>query len=96
MNIHEATDVSKRAVRRGGVEMFRASDAIAIVEECRRRGRPILGIDAFVLTGDSTQPCMEHSIDLSTDSKLAANSHDLAAAHLKKLAKDELWFEIVY
>ena len=96
MNIQEAINVSKRAVRRGGVEMFRVKDAIAIVEECRRRGQPILGIDAFILTKDATQPVLEHSLDLSTDRDPAKNSHDRALAHLKKLSKDEFWFEIVY
>jgi hypothetical protein len=68
-----------RGIRRGGVLMLRAPDAIAYIEAARHRGIPVLGVDSFVVTEHTTKPLMEHSINLScpgtpTDTWLAARN----------------------
>jgi hypothetical protein len=54
-----------RAIKRGGIYMFSKSDAIEFVNECKKENIAILGIDAFLLRVNSTQPSMNNSIDYS-------------------------------
>lgn len=54
-----------RGIRRGGVLMFAAPSALAFIEAARQQQTPVLGVDSFVVTDTSTQPLMEHTLDLS-------------------------------
>jgi len=45
--------------------MFAASSALAFIEAARQQQTPVLGVDSFVVTDTSTQPLMEHTLDLS-------------------------------
>jgi hypothetical protein len=59
--------------------MLRPSDAIEMVHRCRERSIEVLGVDGFILTAATTQPTLEHSIDLSGSRK--------AAKHRRRLGK---------
>ena len=45
--------------------MLSAPDALAFIEAARRQQTPVLGVDSFILTETTTQPLMEHTLDLS-------------------------------
>jgi hypothetical protein len=53
------------ALQRGGLLLFSPQHAIEIVKELEKKSIKILGIDAFQVAINTTQPFMEHSIDLS-------------------------------
>jgi len=84
-------------VIKGGLLMLRPSDALKMVHRCRERGIGILGIDGFILTATSTQPAMEHSIDLSGSRKPASivDGWDRAERFIAERAATDLFFEIV-
>ncbi|MBD2108675.1 hypothetical protein [Nodosilinea sp. FACHB-13] len=45
--------------------MLNANDALAFIETARQQQQPIFGVDSFVITETTTQPMMEHILDLS-------------------------------
>lgn len=45
--------------------MFDAPSALAFIEAARQQQTPVLGVDSFVVTDASTQPLMDHILDLS-------------------------------
>ena len=55
----------ENALQRGGLLLFSPQDAIEIVKELEKKSIKILGLDAFQVTINTTQPFMEHGIDLS-------------------------------
>lgn len=84
-----------RALNKGGILLFKKSDALEIVEACITEKYKILGIDAFNDLGYAIQPRMEDSIDFtSIFSKQPENIYEAALNFLKQ--RDEsLLFEIV-
>jgi|SRR5690349_3515330 len=85
-----------RAVRRGGVILFAAQDALELVKRAREERVRVLGIDGFFLTGDGgTQPSMRHSIDLSNTTHRDLDSWTAAESFLKENAHFNLYFEVV-
>lgn len=84
-------EIVAKGVTRGGVLMHRPIDALALVDACSARGKPVLGLDAFRLTTTTTTPSLVDSLDLSSQSR----SHERAAAHLKGYLHDDIWFEVV-
>jgi hypothetical protein len=86
---------SERAIIRGGILIFTKQDTLEFIEQCRKSGIGILGIDAFFITETSTQPSMEHSVDYSSDrADQDCYNYDRA---LKFVAEkdDHIFFEIV-
>ncbi len=69
-----------RGIRRGGILFLAASDAIALVEAARQQRHPVLGVDSFVITDTTTQPLMEHSMDLSVGA-IPADTWSAASDH---------------
>ena len=59
----------ERGVVRGGILFLRADDAVGLTEAARQRGIRVLGVDAFRLSDDATQPLMQHSVDFSPESR---------------------------
>jgi hypothetical protein len=49
----------------GGLLLLKPSDAIALVRRAAEEGVPVLGVDGFVLTSQSTQSPLEHLADYS-------------------------------
>lgn len=87
-------EFSHLGIKPGGIHMFRIADAIKIVKICRERRLRIWGIDGFFITENSTQPSMEHSIDLS-DIDNSLQCWDVAEEFLNKMINYDLYFEIV-
>lgn len=54
-----------KAIIRGGIYFYEYADAMELINICRRKSLPILGIDSFIISEDKTEPFLEHSIDLS-------------------------------
>jgi hypothetical protein len=79
-------------IKRGEIYMFRAPDALSLVQACLERGVPVLGIDGFIIGETTPQPTMEHSIDLS-DAGTAC--WEQARQFLNVRIKSDLYFEIV-
>jgi hypothetical protein len=55
-------------VRAGGILMLRPDEAIALVRRARETHVRVLGLDAFRIGKDFTQPYLEHSTDYSAPS----------------------------
>jgi hypothetical protein len=96
MNIVEINFKGK-GILRNNVYVYQKKVAIDFINECRRYGIDILGIDAFIMKENFHQPSMENSIDFSEMPELK-NSHrniwDLAIAFLNE--RDNIYyFEIV-
>jgi hypothetical protein len=88
---------TSRGVLRGGVLLLHPNDALDMVQNCRKESVSILGIDAFRISANSTQPVMEDSIDFSREPRPAPsiNVWDEAELFLHNRQNKELFFEIV-
>lgn len=85
--------VRGRGVVRGGILFLRANDAVALTEAARQRGVRVLGVDAFRLSDDVTEPLMQHSVDFSSESQ-EADLWTKASDFIRRQPTD-LFFEIV-
>jgi hypothetical protein len=74
----------------GGVFVLPCNIAIEAIKYSRAKGVPILGVDGFILKGDSIQPIMEHSIDLS----YVIYGYEKAIEFLKERKESGLFFEV--
>ncbi len=84
-----------KALRRGGMLLFRKMDALNFVQACKKQGVDILGIDSFIITDTTTQPSLEHSVDFSDGRfKPLVSISDEATSFLLK-QDDHFYFEIV-
>lgn len=86
--------LSDRAIKRGGLLLYRHNDALQLVEHCNQNNVRILGIDAFFVLDGKTHPKIEHSIDLSDCNIMQANA--IAYQFLQKRSALDLVYEIVY
>ena len=82
----------ERGVIRGGILFLRAENAIDMIEQCQIENFAILGVDGFIIKENSTQPVMEHSIDLSNK---ANECWDVARHFLISKKFEDLFFEVV-
>ena len=82
-----------RGVVRGGILFLCANDAVALTEAARQTGVRVLGIDAFRLSDDVTEPLMQHSVDFSSESQ----KPDLwtKASEFIRRQPTDLFFEVV-
>ena len=87
-----------KAIIRGGIEMYKYDDAITVIELCSRNNIQVLGIDAFSLSNEHTQPVQEHSIDFTSSTYIENNRANDEAAHdfIESKKHLDLVFEIVY
>ena len=83
----------QRGVLRGGILLLRPGDAVALTEAAKQKGIRVLGIDAFRLGSGTTQPLMEHSVDLSVESGMV-DCWAKASEFIRKQPVD-LVFEVV-
>ena len=74
--------------------MLNAHDALAFIETVRQERRPILGIDSFTVTDTTTQPLMEHILDLSVGG-LPADTWSEARRFVEQRSDSGFMFEIV-
>jgi hypothetical protein len=54
-----------RGLKRGSCLLFHSAEAVDFIEAARQRQQPVLGIDSFIITETTTEPLMEHILDLS-------------------------------
>ena len=92
MNDGFEKDIRRLAAVRGGICLYQTAEALALVEVCRQKGVPVLGVDAFLLGSNTTQPLLEHSIDLSG----SPCSHLLAKRFLEDRKEQGVYYEVVY
>lgn len=75
---------------------MRPSDAVALIERARQARIPVLGVDAFILSNEATQPMMEHSADFTSRRKdSAVDSWTAAAEFLRAYRSTDFYFEVV-
>ncbi len=81
------------AFRFGGVFLLRPVDALRFVDEHRKSGIPILGIDGFMVYDmRQVQPMQEHGADFDTE---GTKSHDQAEDFILERFDLGIWFEVV-
>jgi hypothetical protein len=68
------------------------ADAIAMVERARQLNVRILSVEAFWFTDETTQPDLEHTLDLGGD---PARGWEEAARFIAERAALGLMFEVV-
>lgn len=90
-----ADEFRPRATIRGGTAMFTADDAIALIQEARKRRIIILGIDTFRLTEETTEPMMDHILDLSTRGFFTDDDWDQSIQFIRERASHGFRFEVV-
>jgi hypothetical protein len=83
-----------RGFKRGGVLFLKPQDAIELIEAAREQKKPILGVDAFVVTDAVTRPSMEHSSDYS-DQAESIDTWSTAREHIEQRRDDGFVFEVV-
>ena len=88
-------EFSHLGIVRGKTPVFRAPEALKIIQLCRERGIEILGIDGFIITEKTTQPMMDNSVDYTTTGKIEPNTWDKAQQFLERLSDKDFYFEIV-
>jgi hypothetical protein len=74
--------------------MLNVHDALAFIESARQQQRPVLGVDSFVVTETTTQPLMEHILDLSVGG-LPADTWSEARRFVEQRRDSGFMFEIV-
>lgn len=85
-------EISKKSIKRMGIELYNFEDAVIIVKTCQKNNIPILGIDSFILHDNKIKPSMTNSIDLSYET----NCHKLALDFLQQRKQSNFIYEIVY
>ncbi|MGE0267466.1 MAG: hypothetical protein AB7S78_03270 [Candidatus Omnitrophota bacterium] len=79
---------------RGGILFLPLDKAIKIVNRAEQEGIGILGIDAFYLKSDKTQPSMDDSKEFKFEDN---TDYDEVRTFLKNKSENkELWFEVVF
>jgi hypothetical protein len=88
-------EFEKVATVRGGISLFKPSDALNLIKRCHNLNRKILGIDSFRITEQTTQPFLEHSIDFSFINASSGNWLE-AEKFILEREHEGLVFEVVY
>jgi hypothetical protein len=66
-----------RAVYWHGLFLYDQATALAFLSAHQEAQAPLLGVDAFLLDGETIQPLLQHSLDVSSAS-FAKNPYDAA------------------
>jgi hypothetical protein len=90
--------LEKEFVSRGhlrcGLLLLSHSHAMALIRRARAERIPILGLDGFHVHGDTLQPDMAHSVDLSS-LEAGADTWEPAERFLEERRSADLQFEVV-
>jgi hypothetical protein len=81
------------ALIKGGVFLLKPGDAVSFVENCRKKGVSVAGVEGFRIIGDKIQPFQEHSTDLING--FGGNPYESTIAFISKRQNTDLWFEVV-
>src|SRR5574338_554036 len=82
-----------RGIVRGGTLLLRANDAVQLLLAAQAERVRVLGVDAFRITPETTQPVMEHSLDVI--SSTLADEPWRTVADFVLQQPDDLYFEVV-
>ncbi|RTL57325.1 MAG: hypothetical protein EKK37_14860 [Sphingobacteriales bacterium] len=84
-----------KAIIRGGLFLLDADSAIKFIGACQVHNIVILGVDAFLLFDNKTQPVMDYSIDFTSNnySNSAFNRYNDSIILIEK--RKDLYFEII-
>ena len=89
-------EFGERGIARGGILFLRSDIALDLVHRARDAEIRVLGVDGFILSGDTTQPSLEHSLDLSGNRhQNTGDSWKAASEFLQPYAGKDLYFEVV-
>lgn len=83
---------------RGGILLLDVANALDMVQIAELRGVAVLGIDAFELSPNATQPIMDESIDFSAEREGSPGKRDCwtaAKEFLRDRMETTMFFEIV-
>jgi len=83
-----------RGLVRGGVLLLAVPDAIAFIDEARKRDMPVLGVDAFIDSERATQLLLDHTLDLSR-AAVASDTWSEATRFIEARASHGFVFEVV-
>jgi len=81
------------AVERGGLILFPPESALGVVQKCSELAIPVLGIDGFNITVNTTQPDLENSIDCSAFEE--DTTYVKTIEFLNSRIDSNLYFEII-
>jgi hypothetical protein len=84
------SEFEQRGIVRGGTLILPPADALAMVKRARELGVPVLGVDGFWITDDTTQPDLGHTIDLGS-----GTNWDEASRFIAERSHLGLMFEVV-
>jgi hypothetical protein len=87
------TRFASRGVKRGGLLLFRPAEALAFIDEARAERTPVLGIETFTLTEQTTQSHLDHILDLS-DAEETFDTWSRAAEFVSERADGDYFFEV--
>lgn len=88
-------DFRAKGVMRGGLLLLRPADARDMVLRARDEGVKVLGLDAFLLRPDETEPALEHSIDFTAGARGEKDSWKAAEDFLVARMLSDLYFEVI-
>ncbi|MBU5351368.1 hypothetical protein KQI74_03690 [Paenibacillus barcinonensis] len=88
------SNITDKATVRGGLYLYNFSDAIDLITYCKDNNLSILGIDAFIISKDKTQPVSEHSVDYSDSSQ--NGNWDNAITFLQSKSSLNHMYEVTY
>ena len=81
---------------RGGILLLAAKDARALIDSARQHNVRVLGVDGFTLTQRTTEPMMEHSLDLTASgAPEVRDPWTTASEFLRGFEDTSLRFEVV-
>ena len=83
------------AIKHNKMILFKAGDAITLIQKCYDQNKSVYGVDAFILNEPFIQPFMEHSIN-AREGLSSFEQMDIFVIHLKKYLDSEFVFEVVY
>ncbi|PPD58459.1 hypothetical protein [Dehalogenimonas etheniformans] len=66
-------EFSNRAIIRGGQHYYNTSDALSVVKKARELGWKMIGIYAFRITDEITEPNDKESVDFAYESERVKN-----------------------
>ena len=84
----------RTAIKHSNMLLFTSVQTLEIIEDCRKTGTRIYGIDGFKISDKWIQPIGEHSVDFSYIQNEYA-LYDMARTFIEKRMNQELFFEIV-
>lgn len=85
----------ERAIQRGGMCLYNAQDAIAVIRRCKELNMVIIGMDAYMITDLTIQPFFDYSINYTSVGFQTGNWEE-AEAFISRNAEKDFVFEVLY